>query len=143
MTENFNADEIKELSDIFHRVLFDSVAIEKRCVPSRKILDETLLKIRQNINNFTIDKLSNNICKVLFDYVQSKEPQLLPVDEIQIEKIVTVFKFIAFLNKRSTSIFDEDDLWGLYILKNIMTYKDNPEVYLDAFQKWENRHDDE
>lgn len=130
-------EKIQKLSDELHRVILDEWAIEKRCIPSYELFANVLTHIKQNIHDFTIDAFSDKVCKMLFLYMRHLEPQSFDLCDEDIGLIVKTFKYVAEINNRRKAFIDEDDLQVLYILRNVIAYKNNEQEYLRAFRVWE------
>ena len=131
--------KIFNLSDDLHRVLTDQWAVEKRCVPSKNVLENVIKILKDARKDLTINTLSVEDYKLIFQFtVKAHNYELnntIPDDE-ELKLIVDTFKFVAKQNAREEACFDSEDLQVLYFMYNILSYQKNKVAYMSKFSCW-------
>ena len=94
--------KIFNLSDDLHRVLTDQWAVEKRCVPSKNVLENVIKILKDVRKDLTINTLSFEDYKLIFQFtVKAHNYELnntIPDDE-ELKLIVDTFKFVIVQNQ--------------------------------------------
>ena len=131
--------DIKSLSDNLHRVFFDENALERICIPNKKVLEtivETLGAIKGNL------KISNLSEKDIFIIYQSisKIQQEVVDDKIigngEINLILETFLNVIKENNRLDSNLDYEDVKVLCILYNVIFLKKDRHRYVERINSW-------
>lgn len=131
--------QVLNLSDNLHRVIGDDWAVEKRCVPSKELLEKVVSTLqgvgkKMIINNLVFDdyKLIFQLMIKMHNYELNK---LLPTDD-ELVLMIKTFEYVVSKNNRGQSLFDADDLRVLCLLYNIISCQNNKNAYMSRFRLW-------
>ncbi len=131
--------DISSLSDDLHRVFFDENALERMCIPNKKVLTaivDTLAAIKGNLKISNLSKkdifiIYQSISKIQQEVVDDK---IIGNDEIKL--IFETFLDVIKRNNRLDSNLDYEDIMVLCILYNVIFLRKDRHRYVERINSW-------